>query len=179
MDFVSFENRVTTVVPIKRNEFREKLKKIIEFPFYECGVNIFVALNIASILAKDMLELSAAHPRYITVWIWIQIAVSWIFLAELIMILYAIGPIKAIMSRHHLKIEVVFQIVSIGSLVYFLSSGRRELILRSLEIISILRGFRLFTLFSEMEQWEIILKTSTKLLKPLYSLLLVTYILFL
>lgn len=78
-----------------------------------------------------------------------------------------------------MKIEIIFQTLIFTAFIYFVSTGDFELIIKILEIIIILRGFRLLKLFNEVPQWKIITRTISSLIRPFTSLLLVIFTLFL
>lgn len=74
---------------------------------------------------------------------------------------------------------MIYQIIINSAFIHFIIVVELEFILRSLEIIIILRGLRVLKLFNEVQQWKVIMRTIGALLKPFSSLLLVSYILFL
>lgn len=178
MDFVSLDSQIPKKIEVLSPR-RMKVKSIITHPYYDLVVSTVMAINISSIIIKDMLELFAVSNKTAFIWIVYQLIVTWLFLLEMIFICYGFGVVKAFKRRNHIKVEAIFQIIIMSSLIYLLIENSREFILRSIEIISIVRGFRLLKLFNEIKQWKIIMRTISSLMKPFSSLLLVAFILFL
>ena len=85
MDFVSLDNHQSSSMN-KINERRMKVQKIVKNPIYDAVMNILVALNILSILVKDMIELFGASRNEVHTWLYFQMAITWFFLAEMIFI---------------------------------------------------------------------------------------------
>ncbi|CAI2386453.1 unnamed protein product [Moneuplotes crassus] len=179
MDFVSLDNHTSGSMVVQISNKRRKVKNIVTHPFYDLGMNIFVALNIGTIMIKDMVEMFTQSGTNVLAWLIIQLIITWLFFAEMIFICYGFGIIEAFKRRNHLKIEILFQIIILSAFIYYLVSDNREILLRYLDIIIILRGFRLMKLFNEIKQWKVIMRTISALLKPFWSLLLVTFVLFL
>ncbi|CAI2386869.1 unnamed protein product [Moneuplotes crassus] len=179
MDFVSLDNQISGSVALKVNLRRRRVKKIVTNAFYDLLMNVIVALNIVSILAKDMGEMFSEKNEHLMPWLITQLIITWLFLAEMILICYGFGVLKAFKRRNHLKIEILFQIIILSAFIYYLVSLETEVLIRYQEIIIILRGFRLMKLFNEIKQWKIIIRTISSLIKPFASLLLVSFVFFL
>lgn len=178
MDFISLDNQKEDK-NAKLSERRLKVQAIIQHPFYDGVMNVLNCLNLFSILAKDFLDNHGATEQEIHAWIWIQLAISWFILCELFFIFYGYGIINAFKRRNHVKFEIAFQIFILVAFVPFISSNNYNPILRELEIVAILRSFRLMKLFNEVRQWKVIIRTIEAMISPFFSLLLVTFTLFL
>lgn len=178
MEFVSLESHK---IPkhIHFSERRLKCRAIVQHPVYDMIMNVLLVFNFLALLIKNILDLYGSTKQQVHAWIISEVVIAWLVGAEMIFLFYCFGILHAIKRRNHIKFEIIFQIIIFASFIHFLASGEVELILRSLEIIIILRGLRLLKLFNEFQQWKIIMRTIGALLKPFTTLLLVTYTLFL
>ena len=178
MEFVNIESRHSSRIK-EYSARRTKVKELVKHPLYDLVMNIFVIFNCTSLFVKDMLEHYGTTKEFIYAWIYIEMFISWLFLFEMVFICYGFGFLHALKRRNHLKIEILFQIVSNVVFLMFLISRRTNMVIRTLEIIIILRSLRLLKLFNEVRQWKIIMRTIAALLKPFSTLLMVTFTLFL
>ena len=77
--------------------------------------------------------------------------------------------------------EIIFQCVIFGAFINFwiIDTNGAEFLIRLIEIITIMRCFRMIRLLYEIHHWKTIILTIKSFFKPFSSLLLVTFILFL
>jgi len=86
MDFVSLDNHYSGVISSKINIRKMRVKHFVMHPIYDAVMNILVALNIASILIKDMMELFDGNSAEVHTWIYIQMIITWFLLVEMVFI---------------------------------------------------------------------------------------------
>ena len=178
MELIQLEKRYDNAY-VEKSRKRTGVARILQNPVYEFCMMIFVALNSMSIFAKDCMDLYGTTRGQTESWIFIEVVINWLFAIEMFLLFFWFGFVSALKRRNHLRFEIVFQITNLIFFIYFLATDRFDVITKALEITIILRMMRLLVLFKEVKQWQIIIKTIRALLSPFYTLLLVTYMLFL
>lgn len=178
MEFIQLENKHDNKY-YQRSRRRSWIARIMQNPLYDWFMIIFVALNCLSIFAKDCMDTYGTTKESIDRWIYTEFAISLIFGIEMLFLFYWYGFMQAFKRRNHVKFEIVFQILNISIFIYFLLANRYDMMTKVLEITILLRMMRLLKLFNEVRQWRIIMQTMRALLTPFYTLLLVTYMLYL
>jgi hypothetical protein len=99
----------------------ESYEQILESPQYELFVNIIGIFNILCIVVREV-DLNDT-TNFITVWIYIQFAINFLFLVELLSDMVIHGAIKAYQTHFRMFPETLCQVFNVFALYYFYISG--------------------------------------------------------
>ena len=118
---------------------------------------------------------------YLNLWLFVSIGINLLFLIELLLYFFAFKNFKWMMiNRRSLVFEILLQTVSTIAAVQLIdfSFYKKLVAMRMICIVFLLRSIRLVSFFTEIKQWNLILRTFKYFSAPFLNMVISMYIVY-
>ena len=114
IDVVNFDNKQNDIAhKINSTHFGHKLRKVFKNPFYELCMIIVVTFSLLLLFVTDCMETYGHSLVIYNALVYCLIAIGFFFLLEMILMFYASGIIHTIITRNHIKLELLIQFIKL------------------------------------------------------------------
>ena len=134
VDVMQIKSQQTNIIKVKYTKCQNRVRRVIKSPLYEWWVCIFIIMNLLMMFSMDWMDIYGGDLSVVYSLFYMQSGITFLFLIEMLMMVYTYGGYYAFSSRYHLQLELFIQIINIYIVLKSSVSDKLDSELKILEV---------------------------------------------